>query len=175
MPKQDLTEYKTSLLKYPDFRRMLSNFYEAPFKLDGLTWNTVEHYYQASKFKKNNPEFYRQFALESGSELSKNPNMAKDAGGKSGKYLKEQIRPKSVVVDEDFFDRIDSNGNRIPGRSDKEMYDAQFAKFTQNENMRDMLLATKDARLMHIMPRSTVSVPFDNLVYIRNLMKKNKV
>ena len=101
--------------------------------------------------------------------------MAKDAGGKSGKYLKEQIRPKSVVVDEDFFDRIDSNGNRIPGRSDKEMYDAQFAKFTQNENMRDMLLATKDARLMHIMPRSTVSVPFDNLVYIRNLMKKNKV
>jgi len=27
----------------------LSNFYEAPFKLDGDTWPTVEHYFQAVK------------------------------------------------------------------------------------------------------------------------------
>jgi predicted NAD-dependent protein-ADP-ribosyltransferase YbiA (DUF1768 family) len=165
MPAEFLKEYKDSLDVFPDFRKMLSNFGEGPFVLDGLNWNSVEHYYQASKFKKNNPDFYRTFSLDSGTELSRDPNMSKAYGGKSGKYKGKLVRPKNIVVDEDFFS----------GRSEKEMFDAQLAKFTQNENMRNMLLATKDAQLMHTIPRSSKAIPFDNLVYFRDLIKKGKI
>lgn len=165
MPTEYFEEYNDSLREFPDFRKMLSNFGEAPFHLDGLDWNSVEHYYQGAKFKKNNPEFYKLFSLNSGSELSKDPNMAKAYGGKTGKYKGKQVRNKSIVVDEDFF----------TGRGNQEMFDSQFAKFTQNDNMRRLLLATKEAQLLHTMPRSPISIPFDNLVYIRELIKTKQI
>ncbi len=36
----------------------MSNFFYAPFKLDGVIWPTVEHYYQAQK--SDNPEFKKK-------------------------------------------------------------------------------------------------------------------
>ena len=158
-------EYSESLKEFPDFRKMLSNFGQGPFRLDGLDWNTVEHYYQGSKFKIKNPAFYRTFSANSGTELSKDPNMAKAYGGKTGNFRGKKGRDKSIQADPDFF----------KGRIDQEMYEAQFAKFTQNPEMRKMLLATKDAQLFHTLPRSSMAIPFDNLVYIRDLMKRKLV
>jgi len=158
-------EYKKTLKDFPDFRKMLSNFAESPFHLDGLDWNSVEHYYQGSKFKRNNPEFYKLFSLNSGSELSKDPIMAKAYGGKTGKYKGKLVRNKLIVIDEDFFF----------GREKQDMYDAQFAKFTQNEDMRKLLLATKDAQLIHILSRSSKTIPFNNLIYIRELLKRKEL
>src|SRR5690348_14774068 len=66
-----------------NWRKMLSNFYIAPFKLDGYTWNSVEHYYHANKFL-HNIDLYKSFTLESKSSYSEDPVKAKSAGGKSG-------------------------------------------------------------------------------------------
>jgi predicted NAD-dependent protein-ADP-ribosyltransferase YbiA (DUF1768 family) len=129
------------LTTFDNWRRKLANTWNEPFMLDNHTWQSVEHYYQGSKFKNNNREFYFKFSLDSRSELSADPVLAKAAGSKSGKLNhKTIIRPSKITIDPDFF-----NNNR----SEREIENALFAKFSQNKNLKDLLLATRNAKLVH--------------------------
>jgi predicted NAD-dependent protein-ADP-ribosyltransferase YbiA (DUF1768 family) len=83
--------------------------------------------------------------------------MAIGAGGKSGKYAKEQIRPVNVKVDNDFFNKMGL----------KEIEAAQYAKFSQNEDLKILLLSTKKAKLQHFSRGSPPSVFYD-LMNVRN-------
>jgi predicted NAD-dependent protein-ADP-ribosyltransferase YbiA (DUF1768 family) len=151
-------EYE-DLDKFLQWRKKLSNFWVAPFLLNGKRWSSVEHYYQGSKFKINNPDFYMQFSLDSGSDLSKDALMSKNAGGKDTKH---KYRSKNIQMDGDFF----SN------RSEEEMFRAQYAKFTQNEDLTRLLLATKRATLLHIVGRGKPNILFEGLMYIRDMLAK---
>ena len=133
-----------------EWRRKLDDAWtEAPFKVQGKKWASVEHYYQGAKFKKHFPDFMAQFSLDSGTEISKDVDLARIAGSKTGvpvsakdkKKVKAgmSLRPSNVVIDPDFYGE----------RSEQERETALQAKFGQNADMRQLLLATKNAKLVH--------------------------
>uniref|UniRef100_A0A6C0JCD7 NADAR domain-containing protein n=1 Tax=viral metagenome TaxID=1070528 RepID=A0A6C0JCD7_9ZZZZ len=182
------------LEKIKDWRKVLSNMHyngadyvvrkeggedgevEPLFELDGLKWASVEHYYHANKFKKNTPDYYKQFAIDSGSAFAFEPKKALGAGGKGGKVREKNpetkkvkiifSRPRDIVMDEDFFD----------GRNPELVMErAQQAKYEQDDLSKRVLLATKDAKLIHhIKPRGAPrpSIVFYNTMRVRHKLKK---
>lgn len=142
------------------WRNKLSNMWVQEFILDDHKWSSVEHYYQASKFKRHNPEFYLTFSLDSGTEMARNPEIAKGAGSHGGKHKGKLIRPTNIKID-DKFDMIAS----------KVLFDSQKAKFTQNEDLKQLLLATKHAKLTQWV-RGKPNVPFTELMHVRDEMYK---
>ena len=152
------------LARIPDWRKKLSNFWAAEFKLDGHRWLSVEHYYQASKFKRNNKDFYIKFSLDSvDSSIATDASLAKAAGGKSGKFKGELVRPKNITIDPDFFQK--AAGVKF-SRGEIEMESAMRAKFTQNADLKELLLATKKAKLEHI-TRGKPAIVFNDLMRVR--------
>jgi predicted NAD-dependent protein-ADP-ribosyltransferase YbiA (DUF1768 family) len=162
IPEEDKIHFQR-LASFDNWRRKLSNFWQEPFMHDKHMWQSVEHYYQGSKFKNNNREFYLKFSLDSRSELSSDPLIAKAAGSKSGKMNSAFIRPSNITVDPDFFSH---------GRGEREMSDAIYAKFSQNKNLKDMLLATRNAKLVQYL-RGTQPKVFHNLMQVRHKLRTN--
>lgn len=164
------TTFYSELAKIPSWRKKLSNFWESEFTLDGKKWLSVEHYYQGSKYKRTYPDFYAQFSLDSGSAISKDVGMAKAAGGKSGKYRGQLIRPKEIAnMDKDFFE-VRKDGL---SRANLEMQSAMMAKFTQNEELKKLLKATKKAKLNHF-SRGSPPVVFTELMTVRKQLNEMK-
>ena len=123
-----------NLSKIKDWRKKLDDTWEAPFRLDGKRWNSVEHYYQASKYKKGFPNFYEKFSLDDlNSNFNKNPLDAREAGGKN----RSDFREPSIKIDGDFYGE----------RSRDVKIEAVREKFTQNKDLTELLKLTYPAKL----------------------------
>ena len=124
----------------PDWRRKLSTAWVAPFTADGHTWSTVDHYVQAGKFQKTNPEFYLQYAVDqnTNTELAKNPAMARAASA-SGKYAGKRVRPSGVTVDPTISQTV----------LEERLQTATTAKLAQHPDLMKVLKLTAGATLLH--------------------------
>lgn len=112
------------------WRRMLSNFWTADFILNGCTYRTVEHAFQAAKIALVDPALARTFTLESGSQLAQGDGAAARKERKMALLSSEQLRTWTA-------------------RKHAVMEAAMQAKFSQHEALRSVLLATRDAELWH--------------------------
>jgi len=108
--------------KIPAYREF-SNFFPSAFDLDGKRWPTTEHYFQAQKFT-STPEYQEEI------RLAKTPEKAKTLGGS---------REKPIRAD---WDQV---------REDV-MKKALKAKFTQNADLKAMLLSTGNRPLVEANP-----------------------
>jgi len=118
-----------------DWRKKLSHGYVKPFKLDGKMWQTVDHFVEAQKFK-GQPEIYEMFSMTSGSDLSKDVDMARAAGA-GKKYKGKQVLPKGAQVDANWDEEMETAARE----------QALMAKFA-DEELAKILKSTKDAKLM---------------------------
>jgi predicted NAD-dependent protein-ADP-ribosyltransferase YbiA (DUF1768 family) len=130
-------------------RKLHDSWTESPFTLDGKTWASVEHYYQGSKFRKQHPDFYVKFSLDSkDSEFNKDVAEAKIAGRKS----KNKYRPPNISIDPDFYDGE---------RSHQERQIALKSKFEQNLDLKELLLLTQSAKLVIFVRQSPAELDAD--------------
>ena len=138
-----------NLKKNKGWRKILDDSYPVIFTIDQMKWQSVEHYYQGAKFKKHHPDFYQLFSLDSNSPFCKDVELAKIAGSAEGSYKKGsqliELRPKLIRIDPDFYGP----------RKGEEREKALHAKFSQNLDIKEVLLATHNAVLKRFIPKET--------------------
>jgi len=167
LPASKKREYTDLELKRnTDWRRKLDDEWSTMFTIDGKKWKTVEHYYQASKFKKHNPHFYAKFSLsDSTKEFADDVEVAKAAGSEKGLIKKGKkdipLRPPEIKIDPDFYG---------PRRSE-EREKALYAKFSQSEELKDILLATKNSVLKQYIPKQEATIDY-LLMQVRDKLAK---
>jgi predicted NAD-dependent protein-ADP-ribosyltransferase YbiA (DUF1768 family) len=147
--KSKLKEF-SELAAIPQWRRKLSDEWINPdnmpieqFKLDNHTWASVEHYLLASKFSK---DLFDKFSLDSGLESGKDLLAAK----RLAKENKSKTEPK--------YDKKSATLSALQ------------AKFTQNEDLKKLLLATNKAKLSYFVKESE-PVAYEELMYVRDKLK----
>jgi predicted NAD-dependent protein-ADP-ribosyltransferase YbiA (DUF1768 family) len=153
-----------------DWRKKIDDSWIAPFTLDGHRWSSVEHYFQGSQYKKGFPDFYLEFSLDSESDISKDVSLAKLVGSKPNKQHKLSQKPKSsnIVIDSDFYEM------GLNPRHEAERLNALMAKFTQNLDLKKVLMETKDAKLMHF-ERGNPAKADELLMKVRRTISSQKV
>lgn len=115
----------------------LSHFHPAPTLLDGETWPTVEHYYQAQK---SLDPVYRQAVRD-----ATTPGRAKRLAASPNAPLRISAQSwfrKSSTLPRPDWDDVKLG---IMRRADQ-------AKFTQHRDLAELLLATGDAELIEDSP-----------------------
>lgn len=155
-----------------NWRNKLDDYWVTPFTLDGKRWATIEHFYQASKFRNGYPDFYEMFSLDSNSEntrLKNDPDIAHWSGSRTGhvndNLKKEGLRPQHIKIDPTFYNG--ENNTKVRER-------ALYAKFKQNEDLKRTLMDTRDAKLIKYIT-SSKSVPDIELMKVRKILMDEKM
>lgn len=142
----------TELNKQANWRKVLSNFYISPFTYDNKKWNTVEHAFQSKKIELVDKTIAYQFTMDSKSELG------------LGDGLAARMKRKVVLLDDTNLEKWDKIKSNV-------MKDILYAKFSQNELPKKILLLTNNAELWHAGGREKPTRQYE-LEKVRELLKE---
>ncbi|QOW46644.1 NADAR family protein [Acinetobacter piscicola] len=95
-----------------------SNFAHFPIKLDGKIWHTTEHYFQAQKFA--DPQYQEKIRAE------RSPMIA----ARLGRDRKQKLRNDWESIKNNVMKKV------------------LIAKFTQHEDLKNLLISTGEAKLI---------------------------
>ena len=141
--------------KYPDWRKKLDNeFLVANLKIDGTNWSSVKHYMLGSRFN-GLTDIYSKFKKEGhyGSNIEE-----------AHIFYESQLAKKSIkstITNDEEFKKTE------PKLLEKALYN----KFTQNDELRELLLLTGEA-LINNYKQGKGATPFIELMRVRSLITK---
>jgi ribA/ribD-fused uncharacterized protein len=118
----------------------LSNFHDAPITVQGETWQSTEFYYQAQK--SHDSRFQNEI------RKATSPGHAKGLGSDPSRSRRARRRSW-------FAQHPDAMRSDWPEVKVTVMRVALAAKFAQNHELREMLLATGDAQLIEDSPHDS--------------------
>lgn len=150
---KDIKKYE-ELNSYQDWRKILSNFYHADFFYNGKQYHTAEHAFQGAKISLVDPVKGNWFSI--------------DSGHKIGTSTDGEIARKNRKLIELTSQQL-KQWNEIKSKT---MEDILYAKFSQNELPKKVLLATKDAILTHGTRGTSITRQFE-LEKVRERLMSN--
>lgn len=127
---KDIKKYE-ELNSYQDWRKILSNFYHADFFYNGKQYHTAEHAFQGAKISLVDPVKGNWFSVDIGHQIGTSTD------GEIARKNRKLIELTSQQL---------KQWNEIKSKT---LEDILYAKFSQNELPKKVLLATKDAILTH--------------------------
>jgi predicted NAD-dependent protein-ADP-ribosyltransferase YbiA (DUF1768 family) len=126
-----------------DWRKKLDDTWPVTIVVDNHKWRTVKHFCLGSQFKNGFPDFYLEFSLDSDSKISKDLELAMIAGSESGKLESKILRKPEIKIDGDYNIHADEYRKK-----------ALISKFSQNLDLKRILLDTAPARLDNFIRRN---------------------
>lgn len=151
-PEKD--DLYSELNEIKDWRKKLSREWKMTIEIDDMLWSSIEHYYQAQKFKKHHPELYKQFSIshsDDDGKLAKDVKLAKEAGNPENDYFSIPITTDDTIDIQELLD------------------EANVVKFS-NEDMANILYLTRDAILTY--EDEDGEIQYDiSLMQVRNMFE----
>ena len=120
----------SQLNEITDWRKVLSNFYVAPFVYNGATYNTIEHALQSEKIRLVDPEKANWFSVESGNSI-----------GQGDGFIARK-NSKTFTLNEENTLKWNAIKHTV-------LHNLLLAKFTQVIVARHAILSTRQAALLH--------------------------
>ena len=145
----------TILQEIKNWRQKLMNTYmgaEQTIEMDSLKWPSVQHYIYAMRFI-GAPEIYKMFASESGHKAAESIVNAKKL---YDTMLKDKHTKKLITKEESFIKKTRNI-----------TIDALRHKFTKNEEMRKLLLASYPAKIMIFISGNSPKIEATELMMVR--------
>ena len=141
--------------KYPEWRKKIDNdFLVSNLVIDGNNWSSVKHYMLGSRFKEL-VDLYSKF-MKNGEVGANNEEALKLY---NSNIVKKSV--KTVILNDEEFKKIES------GLLEKALY----SKFTQNDELREILLLTGEA-LINVFKQTKGAIQALELMKVRKLINK---
>ena len=141
--------------KYPEWRKKIDNDYlVSNLVIDGNNWSSVKHYMLGSRFKEL-VDLYGKF-MKNG-DVGANTEEALKLYNSN--IVKKSV--KTVILNDDEFKKIESSL----------LEKALYSKFTQNDELREILLLTGEA-LINVFKQTKGAIQALELMKVRKLINK---